>query len=130
MSRSNGYAPAHGHVYAREAVAKKYSLQDRTVTAEDVILANGCSEALKFIIHCIVGEGDNLLVPFPGFTLYITVHSIFFSIVHSCQNYQSHSFSWPRTTLRIVAATICFPDPSGNATLPIWKLWWILKPKH
>ena len=118
MSRSNGYAPAHGHVYAREAVAKKYSLQDRTVTAEDVILANGCSEALKFIIHCIVGEGDNLLVPFPGFTLYITVHSIFFSIVHSCQNYQSHSLVGPEQLCGLSRLQFASRIPVGMRPCP------------
>ena len=72
--KSNGYAPAHGHVRARTAVATKYTKPDRkALTPDDIIISNGCSEALKFIIHSSVGEGSNILCPFPGFTLYCTL---------------------------------------------------------
>ncbi len=71
--RWNGYGPAHGHKGARDAIAAKYSMPNFQLNAEDVFIASGCSDALLLIIHSVVAEGHNLLVPAPGFGLYTTV---------------------------------------------------------
>lgn len=69
----NGYAPAHGHVSARTAIAQKYSREDHKLDCNDVVIASGCSDSLKIIIHSTVGEGDAILLPEPGFSLYNTL---------------------------------------------------------
>lgn len=67
---SNGYLPSTGLLCARQAIASTVSLPDCEVTEDDVIIASGCSGALELAITVLVNEGDNILVPCPGFPLY------------------------------------------------------------
>ncbi|OLY81410.1 Tyrosine aminotransferase [Smittium mucronatum] len=71
---SNGYAPSSGNPQAREAIAKAYSDPDNGVIfhPQDVILASGCSGAVEMSIVSLCSEGDNILLPKPGFPLYKT----------------------------------------------------------
>jgi tyrosine aminotransferase len=69
----NGYAPAHGTPAARTAIATKYTLEENKLTPNDIIIASGCSDSLKILIHSVVGEGEKMLVPEPGFGLYVTL---------------------------------------------------------
>lgn len=69
---SRSYAPAKGHMEAREAVAK-YSAHQGNISPEDVILCSGCSHALELAITVIADAGQNVLVPRPGFMIYKTV---------------------------------------------------------
>lgn len=67
----NGYGASAGSVPAREAIAARYSRSGRvTYAAEDVIIASGCSGALEIVVNGMLNEGDNMLVPRPGFPLY------------------------------------------------------------
>ncbi|KAI8145028.1 tyrosine aminotransferase [Fennellomyces sp. T-0311] len=68
--KHNGYAPAHGSIQAREAVARKYSVPEAPLTADDVILTNGCSGALEICFSVLCNPGQNILLPCPGFSLY------------------------------------------------------------
>ncbi|KAG2185737.1 hypothetical protein INT43_002172 [Umbelopsis isabellina] len=76
--KANGYPPAHvlimlkspGTEQARAAVAEKFNHPDSPLTARDVILANGCSGALDLAINVLCTEGQNMLIPRPGFSLY------------------------------------------------------------
>lgn len=40
---------------------------------EDIILTSGCSHALEMCINVLANPGDNILIPQPGFSLYITL---------------------------------------------------------
>lgn len=68
-----GYVNACGAAAARESIASHHSRdlppQDR-VTADNVIVANGCSGALELALTALLDEGSVLLVPRPGFPLY------------------------------------------------------------
>uniref|UniRef100_A0A182Q5B3 Tyrosine aminotransferase n=1 Tax=Anopheles farauti TaxID=69004 RepID=A0A182Q5B3_9DIPT len=68
----NGYAPANGHLEAREAVAR-YVQHQGPVTPNDVILCSGCSSALDLCISVLGGPGKNILIPKPGFSIYRTL---------------------------------------------------------
>ncbi|CAO3667082.1 unnamed protein product [Umbelopsis vinacea] len=68
--KANGYPPAHGTEQARHAVAEKFNHPDAPLTSRDVILANGCSGALDLAINALCSEGQNMLIPRPGFSLY------------------------------------------------------------
>lgn len=72
---THGYQHSAGMQAAREAVAQRESrLCGRSVSWEsDVLLASGCSGALEIAIKALAGEGDNVLVPCPGFPLYETI---------------------------------------------------------
>lgn len=68
--RSNGYAHSAGVAPVREAVAKFMSTEEEQLTADDIVMASGGSGALELAISALVNEGDNILVPKPGFPLY------------------------------------------------------------
>jgi len=69
----NGYGPAIGRPSARMAVADYVSQYGTPVTENDVILAIGCSHALKMCIEVLCNPGDNILLPVPGFSIYQTI---------------------------------------------------------
>uniref|UniRef100_H3CTX2 Tyrosine aminotransferase n=1 Tax=Tetraodon nigroviridis TaxID=99883 RepID=H3CTX2_TETNG len=69
----NGYSPSIGYLKSRQAVAKFYSSSEAPLTAEDVILTSGCSQAIDLAISVLCNPGDNILVPCPGFSLYKTL---------------------------------------------------------
>lgn len=94
----NGYAPSVGYVEAREAVAeysgnnfvthkKRSKTRDfffvvfktahqgiiKEISAKDVILCSGCSCSLDLCIAAIANEGQNILIPKPGFSIYRTL---------------------------------------------------------
>ncbi|KAJ2615749.1 hypothetical protein H4S08_001107 [Coemansia sp. RSA 1365] len=69
----NGYPPSVGVPQAREAIAKKYSHPDTPLNSNDVIMTSGCSGAVEMAIGVLCSEGQNILLPRPGFCLYNTV---------------------------------------------------------
>ncbi|XP_076297194.1 tyrosine aminotransferase isoform X2 [Lasioglossum baleicum] len=69
----NGYAPSTGYQSAKEAVAEYSSSEFVKVKAEDVILCSGCSCALDLCITALAREGQNILIPRPGFSIYRTL---------------------------------------------------------
>ncbi|XP_031827481.1 tyrosine aminotransferase [Nomia melanderi] len=69
----NGYAPSTGYQSAKEAVAEYSSTEFLNVKSEDVILCSGCSCALDLCITAIAREGQNILIPRPGFSIYRTL---------------------------------------------------------
>jgi tyrosine aminotransferase len=42
---------------------------------KDVIIASGGSGAIEIAIGTLANEGDNIIIPIPGFSLYETVMS-------------------------------------------------------
>ncbi|KAG7208378.1 hypothetical protein KM043_014611 [Ampulex compressa] len=69
----NGYAPSTGFQTAREAVAEYSSNEFVKVDAKDVVLCSGCSCALDLCITALAREGQNILIPRPGFSIYRTL---------------------------------------------------------
>mmetsp|Transcript_87972 Transcript_87972/g.172084 ORF Transcript_87972/g.172084 Transcript_87972/m.172084 type:complete len:412 (-) Transcript_87972:164-1399(-) len=67
---ANGYLPSVGLGAARKSVAQYSSVEGFPVDENDVILASGCSGAIELVLGALVDEGDNILVPKPGFPLY------------------------------------------------------------
>lgn len=68
--KANGYAHSAGTPAVRAAVARFMSSPGAELTGDDIIMASGGSGALEMAITALVDEGDNLLVPKPGFPLY------------------------------------------------------------
>lgn len=69
---SRTYGLTNGLLEARQAVAEYSSHQGR-VTADDVILSSGCAHALEFAITVLADVGQNILVPRPGYMIYMTL---------------------------------------------------------
>ncbi|KAJ3302142.1 hypothetical protein HDV03_005378 [Kappamyces sp. JEL0829] len=73
--KANGYGPSIGLVAAREAIASHYNHADAPLTAKDVFITSGCSDAINIAIGALCNEGQNILLPMPGFSLYETLAS-------------------------------------------------------
>lgn len=69
-NKANGYLPSTGDPKAREAIAKYSARENFPVSADDIIIASGCSGSVELAISAMLNEGDNILVPSPGFPLY------------------------------------------------------------
>eukprot|EP01012_Entosiphon_sulcatum_P027473 TRINITY_DN3311_c0_g1_i1.p1 TRINITY_DN3311_c0_g1~~TRINITY_DN3311_c0_g1_i1.p1 ORF type:complete len:448 (-),score=92.61 TRINITY_DN3311_c0_g1_i1:15-1358(-) len=70
---THGRQHAIGAREAREAVANFFSTPEGPLTADDVIFASGCSGALDIVLNTLLNEGDSVLLPQPGFSLYNTI---------------------------------------------------------
>lgn len=71
----NGYQPSFGTQDARSAVAQRYNemLEVSQYSDSDVFIGSGCSDAINLAMCALLDKGDNILLPNPGFSLYITV---------------------------------------------------------
>jgi tyrosine aminotransferase len=69
----NGYTHSWGIPTARKAIAAKYSVPNCKLTENDVIIASACSGAIEIAIAGLANEGDNILLPKPGFGIYETI---------------------------------------------------------
>jgi aspartate aminotransferase len=67
----NGYTTHAGLPLLRERVASDYSHLD--LTPEQVIVTAGSQEALYLALMTLVDEGDEVLIPDPGFVAYPTI---------------------------------------------------------
>ncbi len=68
---SDGYTSNKGTFELREAIAAKYDRDDGIdVHPDDIIATAGGSEALHLVMEAHVEEGDEVLIPDPGFVAY------------------------------------------------------------
>eukprot|EP00186_Timspurckia_oligopyrenoides_P000771 CAMPEP_0182443048 /NCGR_PEP_ID=MMETSP1172-20130603/1887_1 /TAXON_ID=708627 /ORGANISM="Timspurckia oligopyrenoides, Strain CCMP3278" /LENGTH=524 /DNA_ID=CAMNT_0024638201 /DNA_START=48 /DNA_END=1622 /DNA_ORIENTATION=+ len=73
---ANGYPPMIGLHKARNAVAEYHTRMGKNVTfeADDVIMTNGCSQAIQLSLSALADAGiHNVLIPNPGFSLYKSI---------------------------------------------------------
>lgn len=68
--KHNGYGASPGINSAREAIAQKFSTPNCKYKMDDIIIGSGCSGALEIALCGLLDDGDNVLVPRPGFPLY------------------------------------------------------------
>jgi len=66
----NKYGPSAGVRELREAIAESLRRYRRDVSFENVIVTAGATEGMRIAAETILGEGDEALVPNPGFIIY------------------------------------------------------------
>ncbi|MEW5747729.1 MAG: pyridoxal phosphate-dependent aminotransferase [Candidatus Thermoplasmatota archaeon] len=66
----NKYGPSAGVKELREAIAKSLKRFRRDVAYENIIVTAGATEGMMIACETIVDEGDEVLVPNPGFIVY------------------------------------------------------------
>jgi len=66
------YCDSFGIAEARAAIALQAVEQKKIpgITANDVIISNGASEAITLAIAALIDPGDNIMTPSPGYPLY------------------------------------------------------------
>ena len=70
----DGYTPSYGTELARQAIAKYSSRPEKLIyQANDILLTNGCSQALDLCITVLANRNQNILIPKPGFSIYKTL---------------------------------------------------------
>ncbi len=65
-----GYASSAGLFEAREAVSVYANATGDSITPDDVVLTSGASEAADLVLTALLNEGDEVLMPAPGYPLY------------------------------------------------------------
>ncbi len=71
LEEQNGYTPQAGLSALRERVASDYP--HMRLSPEQVVITAGSQEALYLALLTIVDEGDEVLIPDPGFVAYPTI---------------------------------------------------------
>ena len=68
----NGYAPSSGIPEAVEAIEREANRKGIS-NVQDVFVTNGGSEAIEIALTALADEGENILLPSPGYPLYTAV---------------------------------------------------------
>ncbi len=66
-----GYSASEGVDEAIEAIRKE--AREKGIEPTDIFITTGASEAIDFALTALVNEGENVLVPFPGYPLYTAI---------------------------------------------------------
>jgi len=66
----NKYGPSAGILELRRAIADNLRRYRRDVSHENVIVTAGATEGMRIACETILGQGDEALVPNPGFIIY------------------------------------------------------------
>jgi aspartate aminotransferase len=66
----NKYGPSAGISELREAIAAYLRRYRKDVSFENIIITAGATEGMRIACETILGEGDEALVPNPGFIIY------------------------------------------------------------
>jgi aspartate/methionine/tyrosine aminotransferase len=67
----HGYAESEGDVELRQAIMEKEKQKNGLdVSIDDCLITNGVTEAIQMVTAAVVDEGDEVLVPGPGYPTY------------------------------------------------------------
>jgi len=64
------YSHSAGHIGYREKLAKYYETKNINITADEIIVTTGASEAILFAIQSIMDPGDEIIIPEPFYANY------------------------------------------------------------
>ncbi len=70
------YAPSEGIPELIDAVINYYKRHDIDYVKDNVLITNGGSEALIFIMTCLLDPGDEVIIPEPYYSNYVTFISM------------------------------------------------------
>jgi len=73
QSGENFYSPSEGVPELRQAIAEKEKrVNDVDVPPENVLITSGVSEGIQMLIAALIEKGDEILVPGPAYSPYIS----------------------------------------------------------
>jgi len=74
LDNKNGYSDSIGEPFALDAI--KYDAQKKGIkNILDAFITTGASEAIELCISALVNQGENFLMPTPGYPLYTAVQA-------------------------------------------------------
>ncbi|WP_456431164.1 aminotransferase class I/II-fold pyridoxal phosphate-dependent enzyme [Thermosulfuriphilus sp.] len=71
LERRTGYSASEGVDEAIEAIRQE--ARSKGFDPADIFITSGASEAIDFALTALVNEGENVLLPFPGYPLYTAI---------------------------------------------------------
>lgn len=74
LANQNGYAPSSGIKQAIDAIERD-AAKKGIDNILDIFVTTGASEAIEICLSALLNEGDNFLMPTPGYPLYTAVES-------------------------------------------------------
>ena len=72
LDNMNGYSPSPGIGEARDAV-RRQAQRSGIRNVQDVIITHGASEGIELCLTGLLEDGDNVLLPQPGYPLYSSI---------------------------------------------------------
>jgi aspartate aminotransferase len=70
------YTPGKGLLELREGIVKKLDSNGISASPEEIIVTSGASEALEIALLALLNEGDEVVIPDPGFVSYVPLTRI------------------------------------------------------
>src|SRR6266545_2982800 len=86
-----GYAHSAGLRAARNAVAAYATSLGAPTTPEQVLITSGASEGAELVLTALVNDGDEVLLPAPGYPIYPAI------VNYVLNSNQRPLLFWPRT---------------------------------
>ena len=115
------YSPSQGYRSYREKLVKYYAKYDINLTADDIIITSGGSEAVLFSFLACLNPGDEIIVPEPAYANYMAFAISAGAVIRTIATTIDEGFSLPKVEKfeelineRTRAILICNPNnPTG-----------------
>ena len=115
------YSPSQGYRSYREKLVNYYAKYDIRLTADDIIITSGGSEAVLFSFLACLNPGDEIIVPEPAYANYMAFAISAGAVIRTIATTIDEGFSLPKVEKfeelineRTRAILICNPsNPTG-----------------
>ena len=115
------YSPSQGYLSFREKMVDYYAKYNINVTADDIIITSGGSEAILFAFMACLNPGDEIIVPEPAYANYMAFAISAGAKIRTIATTIDEGFSLPKVekfeeliNSRTRAIMICNPNnPTG-----------------
>lgn len=115
------YSPSQGFLSLREALARYYDRFGIALSAEDIIVTSGGSEAVLFAFMSCLDPGDEIIIPEPAYANYMSFALSAGAVIRTVASSIETGFALPRIeefekliNERTKAILICNPNnPTG-----------------
>lgn len=75
---NNNYSPSEGILELRQAITEKEKrVNNLDISAENVLITSGVSEGIQMLIAALIEKGDEILVPGPAYSPYISYSRVY-----------------------------------------------------
>ena len=88
------YAESNGIPQLLDAIIKYYSLYDIKLTRDNIIITNGGSEALKLVFATVLNPEDEIMVPEPYYTNYISFGCETVAVINPVPTTAEDGYAW------------------------------------
>ena len=115
------YSPSQGYLSYRQKLVKYYAKYNINLTADDIIITSGGSEAVLFSFLACLNPGDEIIVPEPAYANYMAFAISAGAVIRTIATTIDEGFSLPKVEKfeelineRTRAILICNPNnPTG-----------------